>query len=235
MFLGHYGVAFALKRAEPKVSLGTLFLAVQLVDLLWGICLLLGWEEVRIAPGAVAATPLEFVSYPITHSLLAGVLWAIAAAAVYYSWPTTDTARHWPASLVVGAAVLSHWFLDLVAHVRDLPLTTDDSVKLGFGLWRSLAATVVVELLVFLGGLALYLTLRSRRYVVPTGRVLVVAVVLLVSYLAVTFGAVPGSVRQIAIGDIVSLLVFTALGAWANTRVAAAEPSARQHAHAHAG
>jgi hypothetical protein len=235
MFLGHYGVAFALKRAEPKVSLGTLFLAVQLVDLLWGICLLLGWEEVRIAPGATAATPLEFVSYPITHSLLAGVLWAVAAAAVYYSWPTTDTARHWRASLIVGAAVLSHWFLDLVVHLPDLPLTTDDSAKLGLGLWRSLAATLVVELVVFLGGLALYLTLRSRRYVVPRGHALLVAAVLLAAYLAGTLGPVPGSVRQLAVGDIVFLLVFTALGAWANTRFVAAEPNPRHHAHAHAG
>ena len=53
MFLGHYGVAFALKRVEPKISLGTLFVATQLVDLLWGVFLLLGWEHV-VAPHAEA-------------------------------------------------------------------------------------------------------------------------------------------------------------------------------------
>jgi hypothetical protein len=58
MFLGHFGVAFALKRVEPKLSLGTLFLAVQLPDLLWGVFLLLGWEQVRIDPGYTAVKPL---------------------------------------------------------------------------------------------------------------------------------------------------------------------------------
>ena len=232
MFLGHYGVAFALKRAEPKVSLGTLFLAVQLVDLLWGICLLLGWEQARIVPGYTAASPLEFVSYPITHSLLAGVLWGIAAAALYYSWPTTDTARHWQASAVVGLAVLSHWFLDLVVHVRDLPLASDDSAKLGLGLWRSVAGTTAVELIVFLGGLSLYLTLRTRRQVVPRARTLVVAALLLIVYFAASFGPTPASVREIAIADIAFIIIAALLGSWANLRAAAPEPHPR-HAHAH--
>ena len=68
MFLGHYGTAFALKRLEPKVSLGTLFLAVQLPDLLWGIFLLLGWERARVDPGYTAVTTLPFIDYPISHS-----------------------------------------------------------------------------------------------------------------------------------------------------------------------
>ena len=58
MFLGHYGIAFALKRAESKLSLGTLFIAVQFPDLLWGIFVLLGWEHARLVPGYTAVTPL---------------------------------------------------------------------------------------------------------------------------------------------------------------------------------
>nr|MBA2458422.1 hypothetical protein [Gemmatimonadales bacterium] len=107
MFLGHFGVALALKRAEPKLSLGTLFLAVQLVDLLWGVFLLTGWERVRIDPGFTAVTPLQFIRYPITHSLVGAFAWALVGAAVYYSWPTRDTSRHWQASAIVGAAVFS--------------------------------------------------------------------------------------------------------------------------------
>jgi len=168
MFVGHFALAFAAKRAVPRVPLPALFAAAQLADIMWPVLLALGLLGVRIDPGNTAVTPLEFVSYPITHSLLAGVLWAIAAAAVYYSWPTTDTTRHWRASLVVGAAVLSHWFLDLVVHLPDLPLTTDDSVKLGFGLWRNVAATLVVELLVFLVVGAFHRTTRSREH--PTQR-----------------------------------------------------------------
>jgi len=82
MFLGHYGLAFALKRAEPKVSLGTLFLAAQLADLLWGCFLLLGWEHVRIIPEAIGRTPFDFYDYPLSHSLLAGLLWGVGMAAI---------------------------------------------------------------------------------------------------------------------------------------------------------
>src|SRR5919106_1609560 len=112
VFLGHYGVALALKRAEPKLSLGTLFIAVQLADLLWGVFLLLRWEHARIVPGFTPVTPFEFLDYPISHSLVGAISWSVVAAALYYSWPTRDTSRHWQASALVGLAVLSHYPLD---------------------------------------------------------------------------------------------------------------------------
>jgi hypothetical protein len=70
MFIGHYAVALAAKKAAPKVSLGTLFIAVQLVDMLWPLFLLLGLEHARIDPGNTPVTPLDFYDYPITHSLV---------------------------------------------------------------------------------------------------------------------------------------------------------------------
>src|SRR5215218_6880720 len=135
MFLGHYGVAFALKRAEPKLSLGTLFVAVQLADLLWGIFMLLGWEHATLA-SSTPNTPIEFVDYPISHSLLGALAWSVVAAALYYSWPTRDTSRHWQAAALVGLAVVSHFPLDVLVHLRDLPLSGNDSPKLGLGLWN---------------------------------------------------------------------------------------------------
>ena len=51
MFIGHFGVGFALKSLAPRISLGTLFLAAQFIDLLWPSLLLLGLERVEIAPG----------------------------------------------------------------------------------------------------------------------------------------------------------------------------------------
>jgi hypothetical protein len=83
MFLGHYGVAFALKRAEPKISLGTLFVAAQLADLLWGAFLLLGWEHARILPDDNPLLTFQFYDYPISHSLVAALGWGLAAAALY--------------------------------------------------------------------------------------------------------------------------------------------------------
>jgi len=84
MFIGHFAVAFAAKRAAPRVSLGTLFVACELVDVLWPVLVLLGIETVRINPGITAFTPLEFVHYPWTHSLLMCAFWAVGLGSLYW-------------------------------------------------------------------------------------------------------------------------------------------------------
>jgi hypothetical protein len=223
MFLGHYGVAFALKRAEPKLSLGTLFLAVQLADLLWGIFLLLGWERVRIDPGFTAVTPLQFLEYPISHSLVGMTLWALIGAAVYYSWPTRDTSRHWQAAALVGVAVLSHFLLDLVVHAPDLPVWGQDSPKLGLGLWNNPTATLLLELVTLAAGVAVYIGFRSRRHPVRPGRLAGLLLVLVAVYLVSLFGPPPPSVTAIAVADIIGLLLLAGFAAWADRRPTPAE------------
>jgi hypothetical protein len=227
MFLGHYGVAFALKRAEPKLSLGTLFVAVQLPDLLWGVFVLVGWERARIVPGHTAITPLEFLDYPISHSLLGVVIWSIVAAALYYSWPTRDTSRHWQAAVIVGLAVFSHYPLDVLVHVADLPLTGNASTKLGFGLWNNPVATLAAEALVFGAGLALYLARKSHRHPVRTGRILLVVVILVGTYVASVYGPPPPSMTVVAVSDIVFILAMGILAGWADRRTNAEELAAR--------
>lgn len=214
MFIGHYGMAYALKRAEPKLSLGTLFLAVQLVDLAWGATILLGWERVVISPGWTAASPFQFVSYPITHSLLAAVLWAAAASVAWYTWPTRDTSRHGRAALVVALAVASHWFLDAVVHVPDLPLAGDESRKVGLGLWNSIPLTFTVELGMLGIGLALYLSGGSRKHPVRRAWAIGFTAILAAMYVATTLGPPPPSVRAIGVGTIVLLLALAAIGGW---------------------
>ena len=170
MFLGHYGVAFALKRAEPKLSLGTLFLAVQLADLLWGIFLLLGWERVRIDPGYTAVTPLQFLEYPISHSLVGMTIWALIGAAVYYSWPTRDTSRHWQAAALVGFAILSHFPLD--AHgARARPAALGPGLRQARlrPLEQSRRRRSLLELATLAAGVAVYVGFRSRRHPVRPG------------------------------------------------------------------
>src|SRR5512134_3596575 len=83
MFIGHFAVGFAAKAAAPKVSLGTLFLAAQFLDLLWPALLLLGVERVSIVPGATAVTPLVFEHYPVSHSLAAVIGWAVLVGGGY--------------------------------------------------------------------------------------------------------------------------------------------------------
>ena len=222
MFLGHFGVALALKRAEPKLSLGTLFVAAQLTDLLWGAFLLLGWERVRIDPGYTAVTPLQFTEYPITHSLVGALAWSLVAAAVYYSWPTRDTSRHWQASAIVGLAVLSHFPLDVLVHVPDLTIAGGETARLGLGLWRSVGATLAAELLVLGAGIAVYVAFRSRRHPVRHGRLAGLVAVLLAIYLLNLLGPPPPSVTAIGVADIVGLLALAAMAGWADHRAPAA-------------
>ncbi|HEX2219263.1 MAG TPA: hypothetical protein VHG35_10695 [Gemmatimonadales bacterium] len=226
MFLGHFGVAFALKRAQPKLSLGTLFLAVQLPDLLWGAFLLLGWERVRIDPGYTAVTPLEFVEYPISHSLVGMTAWALVGAAIYYSWPTRDTSRHWQAAALVGLAILSHFLLDLIVHVPDLPVSGADSPRLGLGLWNQPVVTLLLELATLAAGVAVYVAYRSIRHPVRPGRLASLVLVLVAVYLLSFFGPPPPSVTAIAVTDLVGLLVLVAFAAWADRRATPAELAA---------
>src|SRR6266849_83414 len=76
---------WAAKELAPRTSLGALVLAAQFADLLWPIFLLAGLEQVRIAPGITRATPLDFVHYPITHSLVGQALWGVALGLLYFS------------------------------------------------------------------------------------------------------------------------------------------------------
>lgn len=152
MFIGHFGVGLAAKRVAPAVSLGTFFLAAQLADLIWPVLVLTGVEVVEIDPGATAVTPLDFVHYPYSHSLVAmGLLGALLAGAHFLA------RRPRPRdSAILGALVVSHWLLDFIVHRPDLPLTLRDERHFGLGLWQSTAATLAVELPLFLAGLALY-------------------------------------------------------------------------------
>lgn len=206
MFLGHFGVGFGAKAAAPKASLGVLFLAAQFVDLLWPTLLLVGAEEVAIAPGITKVTPLDFIDYPISHSLLAVVLWGGLFAAVYYL-----IRRYRVGAWVCGLAVISHWFLDLLVHRPDLPLTPGESVRVGFGLWNSLGATLVLELAVF--GVGLWLYLRVTRALDRVGSIALWALVgfLVLIYIANVFGTLPPSTTAIAwVGQAQWLLVLWA-------------------------
>jgi hypothetical protein len=157
MFLGHFGVAFAAKKAAPKVSLGTLVFAAQFADLLWPILLLLGVEHVRIVPGLMAASPFDFSSYPISHSLVAQLGWGAVIGLIYFVWK-----RDRRNALLVGALVPTHWVLDFIAHRPDMPVYPGGP-KYGLGMWNSVPLTLAVEYVLFAAGIALYLSATRAK------------------------------------------------------------------------
>ena len=164
MFVGHYGPALAAEAAKKTIPLWVLFLAVQLLDVFWSIFVLLGIEKVRIVPGITVANPLDLYYMPYTHSLVAAILWSVAAALVYRSVRRDDG---WRGAGVVGAAVFSHWVLDLLVHRPDLALY-DDTFKVGLGLWNYPVISSALETASLFGGIYLYY--RATRPVTPGGQ-----------------------------------------------------------------
>ena len=159
MFLGHFALGFGAKRIDPSVSLGTLFLACQLADLVWPTLVLLGIERVAIEPGSTAFTPLRFPFYPYSHSLAALFVWALVVGAAYRAIREAPLAP----ALLLAALVLSHWALDVATHRADMPFTIHGPTRIGLGLWHSVPWTIVVESLMFAAGLALYARATTPR------------------------------------------------------------------------
>ena len=193
MFIGHFAVGFGAKAAARKVSLGTLFLAAQFVDLLWPTLLLLGLERVAIRPGITRVTPFDFEHYPISHSAVSVLLWATVFGAVFYL-----ARRSRIGALVLAAAVVSHWLLDALTHRPDLPLVWGGEARIGLGLWNSVAGTLAIELMMFAIGVAFYL--RSTRASDRTGTLGLWSLVafLLLVYLGNLFGTPPPSSAFVA-------------------------------------
>jgi hypothetical protein len=208
MFVGHYGPSFLAKRADQAVPLWVLFLAVQLVDVFWAIFVLLGIEKVRIIPGFTKTNPLDLYYMPYTHSLPGALAWAAAAAILYRL--VTGSRR---GGIIVGAAVFSHWPLDLLVHSPDLALW-DNAAKVGLGLWDYPIVTLVLEGLLLFGSLAVYLAATrtrpgSRPYSLP-----VLSVVILALQAGMLVGPPPPSDKAMATTALLSYAVIAGLVAW---------------------
>ena len=208
MFVGHYGPSFLAKRLEPAIPLWVLFVAVQFLDVLWGIFVLAGVERVRIVPGFTKTNPLDLYYMPYTHSLPGALVWSFLAGVGYRVFTRSKRG-----GLLVGVAVFSHWPLDLLVHKPDLALY-DDTAKLGLGLWDYPLVTLVVESVLALGALALYMARthplkRSARYAMP---LFIGAVLVLQS--AMAFAPPPPSDNAMAATALASYALLAAAIAW---------------------
>lgn len=208
MVLGHYGVAFAAKRIAPRSSLGTLTFAAQFLDELWPILLLMGLEKVRIVPGLMAANSLDFVSYPISHSLASTIGWGIVIGLIYFA-----IRRYRRGALVVGALVWSHWLLDAPMHRPDLPLWPGSRVLVGGGLWNSIPITLILEIGILAAGLAVYLRYTRARDRVGSWGLWAMVLVLVASWLGGTFGPPPNDEHALAIASL-GLWLFVPWSYW---------------------
>jgi membrane-bound metal-dependent hydrolase YbcI (DUF457 family) len=157
MFIGHFAVGLGAKQWAPQTSLGALIAAPIFLDVLWPFFVLTGIEQVRIDPGNTKLTPLDFVSYPWSHSLLMSFVWATLFAGFYWF------ATHYRAgSIAIWIGVVSHWILDVIVHRADMPLYPG-SQKFGLGLWNLPAVEITLEILMVIAGAFLYARTTKAR------------------------------------------------------------------------
>jgi hypothetical protein len=207
VFIGHFAVAFAAKKAAPRVSLGTLVLAAAFLDAVWPVLVLLGVERFRIVPGFTAINPFDFTYYPWSHSLLMTLVWAAAFALVYFAASRDRGGAVW-----VAIVVASHWLLDFVSHRPDMPLYPGGREKLGLGLWQSIPATFAVEGVMFAAGIAVYVGVTRSRDRIGSIAWWAFVALLLALYIPGPWASRPPSENAVAIFGIIALLIF---GPWA--------------------
>ena len=210
MFIGHFALGLAAKRYTPRVSLLTLFAAAQLADLLWPIFVALGIEQVAIEPGITRLTPLNFISYPYSHSLLMLAVWGVVLALLHRQFTNNRTA-----AAVLAALVVSHWVLDFATHRPDMPFYPGGP-RVGLGLWNSLAGTVAVEVPLFVLGVWIYARATRPRDAIGRWAFSALIVFLMVIYVGNLFGPPPPSVNAIVIAGAIGGAVLLLWAWWAD-------------------
>lgn len=210
MFIGHFAVGFASKRAAPRTSLAVLIAAPLLADILWPVFLMARIEFVEILPpGGNPFLTLSFLSYPWSHSLMMVVMWGAGFAGLYYA-----LTRYRAAVLVIFAGVLSHWVLDAVTHRPDMPLTPWTPQLVGLGLWNSVPATVGVESLMFAIGVWVYSTTTRARDRIGRWGWWGLVLLLVVAYAGNVRGTPPPTVTALAWTGIIATVIVTPLAWW---------------------
>jgi hypothetical protein len=144
MFIGHFAAAYVLIRLFPGVPTIIPILGVNFPDFLWPVLVLAGIEKVSIDPDSPLQNRINFASYPYSHSLVLGTLIAcvIGLGLAYFADPLAGT--------VFVAASVSHWILDAVFHLKDLPILGFGSDrKVGLGGWNHLKSAFIIEYLFY--------------------------------------------------------------------------------------
>ena len=152
MGIGHAAVALGASRVAPRVNAGILIFAAFLADFLLGIFAALGMEQAHVPPDFATRHYLTF-TFPYSHGLVALMGWGLLFGAVCCWMKRRDRVRvFW----VIAALVFSHFILDGLVHVPELPLLGRDSPKVGLSLWNHMPLELTIESLMALAGLAIY-------------------------------------------------------------------------------
>src|SRR6266513_1621035 len=185
MFVGHYSVAFAAESERNKIPLWVLFVAVQFLDYIWATLVLLVIDKLRVIKGFTSGSMLDSYFHPYSHSLIAAIAWSCIAGLAYKIFCSRHSFYRKYAAFIVGAAVFSHWILDLIAHPRDLAIY-DNTWKVGFGLWNYRDPEFALEIGLIGAGIMLYLT-RNAMPAIRKGAVIAFGLALVVIQIGDTY------------------------------------------------
>lgn len=204
MFIGHYALALASKKVAQAPSLAILFIAVQFLDLIWPIFVLLGIETFQIEVGYTKLSPLNFTFYPYSHSLLMALIWGLLFGLIYFLFT-----KNRKGSVLLFVLVFSHWILDFISHAPDLPISPFGNLRVGLGLWNDPLFETILEVGLFMIGTILYF-----KFAKPKRKIVFLALIGFLALIHVLniFGPPPPSANAVAWAANLSWLIV--LWAW---------------------
>jgi hypothetical protein len=206
MYLGHLAAGLVLKARVREAPLSWLLLGTVLSDLLCGLFLVLGAESF-VVHGSLTFSHTE-ADIRYSHSLVFTLVLAVLCGAA-----ATRLARAPRVGLAVGLAVLSHYVLDVLSHLPDMPV-------IGFGaqpdliLGTRLAAYPIAHYLVELAWCLFAWAVLDRT----DRRLLWTMLILMASYANTLFGFIEMPAPSAAVMGLSMLFLFTltpALLLWA--------------------
>ena len=213
MFAGHVGAALVIGRAERRVNVGVFVLAALFLDVVLWLFVLLGWESVTI-PADFASTHQPAFVFPYSHGLLASIAWSALAGAVAFLWAPRVGALKRRVAALVAAAVFSHWLLDVLVHVPELPLAGAGSMKLGLGLWRRMPVALVAEVAIVVVGLCLFVPGAPLSRARKLGLAALTLLILALTVAGMTLAPPPPSATAMAASSLLTLIVVSAFVGW---------------------
>ena len=208
MFIGHYAAALSGKSIDKQPSLGIMFMAAQWLDLVWPVLVLCGVEKFTIEPGNTMLTPLNFVSYPWSHSMLMAIAWGILFAIVYYAFT-----KNKKGSILLAVLVFSHWIFDWLTHRPDLQLTPFSETRTGLGLWNYKWIETAIETILFFAGTLLYTKFTKAKNKTGNWSLWAFLLFLVVIHFMNIFGPPPPNAEMVS-WMALSQWLFVAWGYW---------------------
>jgi hypothetical protein len=213
MFAGHVGAALAIGRADRRLNVGMFVSAALLLDTVLWLLVLLGSESVTIPASFSRTHQPEFV-FPYSHGLLAAIAWSVAAGAAVFIWYPRLKERKLRAAALVGMAVFSHWLLDALVHVPELPLACAGSGKVGLGLWQNMPVALAAEAAILVAGLCLFLRGADLSRIRQLWLTVLALLVLVFTVVGMTVSPPPPSARAMAASSLVTIIVVCTLSCW---------------------